>query len=175
MKRLPLPQMLSLLLLAGAPYSATAQIYAGAQFGTTDYEDAEYFATDKHSTAFGAHAGLRLHQVLAVEAAYLNLGDVRDFYLNTDINVAGVSLAGKAIFPVGTQAEFYGKMGVFFWQMDEVYRDGSYYLDEGEDLIFGAGGTFYLTPQVGLNLEYSGLDIHDMSATTVTAGFSYIF
>lgn len=174
MKHLPTRPMLLMLLLAGSS-NTMAQVYAGAQFGTTNYQDAEFFAIDDESTAFGVHLGWRMHPTLAIETSYLNLGDVRDFAFDSDINVSGFTVAGKAFLPLGPQAEFYGKMGVFFWQMDEIYQGSSYYMDESEDFIFGAGATYYLTEQVGLNLEYSGLDIRDMGASTLTAGFSFVF
>lgn len=174
MKQLPTRPVLLILLLAGSG-NASAQIYAGAQFGTTDYKDADYFGIDDESTTFGVHLGWRMQPTLALEASYLNLGDVQDFEYDSDINVSGFTVAGKAFLPLGPQAEFYGKMGVFFWQMDEVYQGRSYYMDESEDFIFGAGATYYLTEQVGLNLEYSGLDIRDMGASTLTAGFSFVF
>lgn len=159
---------------AGFSTSAAAQFYMGAAIGGTKYQDADYFGVDDSSTAFEFGAGWRFQQALAFEVSYLNLGDVQDFELGSDLNVSGLTLSGKAFLPIAPQVDLYAKMGIFFWEMDEVYRSRSYYLDEGEDLIYGGGVAFKLDA-VDLNLEYRAFDLYDMSTSVVSAGVSFHF
>ena len=162
------------LLLAGFSFTATAQVYLGAALGKTDYHDAEYYGFEDESAAYEVNLGLRLQEVLAFEVSYLNLGDVRDFYLDSDVNVSGITLSGKAILPVAPELDLYAKMGIFSWEMNEIYRARSYYLDEGEDLIYGGGATFHLH-QFDVNLEYRRLDLYDMETALTTVGISFEF
>lgn len=161
-------------LVTGFSTTAAAQMYVGGAFGTTKYQDADYFRVDDTSTAFEFSAGWRFQPTLAFEASYLNLGDVEDYKLGSDINVSGITFSGKAFLPIAPQADLYAKMGIYFWQMDEVYHSRSYYLDEGEDLIFGGGVAFHLD-SVDLNLEYRTLDLYDMGTSVVTAGVTFQF
>lgn len=154
--------------------TAAAQLYVGGAFGSTTYQDADYFGVGDKSTAFELSAGWRLQETLALEASYLNLGDVEDFELGSDINVSGITFSGKAFLPIAPQVDLYAKMGIYLWQMDEVYRSRSYHLDEGEDLIFGGGLAFKLD-SVDLNLEYRTLDIYDMGTSIVSAGVTFQF
>lgn len=163
-----------LLLLAGFSSTASAQIYLGAAVGKTDYRDAEYFGFGDESTAYEMGIGFRLQDVLAFEASYLNLGDVRDFYLNADVNISGITLSGKAIVPVAPELDLYAKVGIYSWEMNEIYRARSYYLDEGEDLIYGGGATFHLH-QFDVNLEYRVLNLYDFEAGLTTVGISFVF
>lgn len=164
----------SLLLLVGFSSTASAQIYLGAAVGKTDYQDAEYFGVDDESTAYEMSLGLRLQEMLAFEVSYLNLGDVRDFYLESDVNVSGITFSGKAILPVAPELDLYAKMGIYSWEMNEIYRARTYYLDEGEDLIYGGGATFHLH-QFDVNLEYRRLDLYDMETALTTVGISFEF
>lgn len=162
-----------ILLLATFASTATAQVYLGAALGRTDYKDAEYFDVAEESTAFEISAGFYSQKTLAFEVSYLNLGDVRDFYLDSDVTVAGLTLSGKAILPLSPQVDLYAKMGVYFWEMNEIYRNRPYYLDEGQDLIYGGGMAFRLADQWDVNVEYRALDLYDMGTSLVTVGFSF--
>lgn len=162
------------LFLTGFASSAAAQVYIGAALGKTEYKDAEEFGVDDESSALEMNFGVHLQDTLALEVSYLNLGDVTDFYLGSDVNVSGVTLSGKALIPISREVDLYGKMGVYFWEMDEIYRNQSYYLDEGEDLIYGGGATFHLH-QFDLNVEYRTFDLYDMGTSLITVGLSFEF
>lgn len=165
------------LLMATFSSTAVAQVYLGAALGRTVYKDAEYFGVDDESTTFEAKVGFRAHEVLAFEMSYLNLGDVADFSLGSDVdvNVSGMTLSGKAILPLSPQVDLYAKMGIYFWETHEIYRNRSYYLDEGEDLIYGGGLAFRLTDTVDLNVEYRAVDLYDMGTALTTVGLSFVF
>lgn len=177
-----IPRIGFLLFLATFASSAAAQFYLGAAVGNTNYKDAEYFDFAEESTPFELNAGLHIQEGFAVEVSYLNLGDVRDYYLGADINVSGTTLSGKAILPLTPQLDLYGKMGIFFSEMNEIYRNRTYYLDEGEHLIYGGGLTFHLNHQLGLNveyrvvsLEYGAVDLYDMETSLTTVGLTFAF
>lgn len=162
------------LLLTGLTANAAAQVYLGAALGKTEYKDAEEFGVDDESSALEVNLGFYLQETLALEVSYLNLGDVTDFYLGSDVNVSGVTLSGKAVIPINREVDLYAKMGVYFWEMDEIYRNQSYYLDEGEDLIYGGGATIHLD-QFDLNFEYRTFDLYDMGTSLITVGLSFEF
>lgn len=162
---------------AAASFSAPAlaQGYFGLGLGANFYNDAETWGIEDESSAFEVKGGVRLVDVLAVEMSYLNLGEFRDFAEERDIGFSGVTLSGKAILPLGDQMDVYAKMGLFFWELDEKWGRTDYFLDEGEDLIFGVGASFYVTEQVSVDLEYRALEMLELESELFTVGISFSF
>lgn len=154
---------------------AFAQGYIGAALGANFFSDAESFHIEDESTAFEVKGGVRLADVLALEISYLNLGEFRDFYEEVDLGFSGVTVSGKAILPLSRQMELYAKLGLYFWELDEQYRWRSYPVDEGEDLIFGGGASFYLSDNLSLDLEYRFLEMVDLESELFTAGVTFSF
>lgn len=154
---------------------ALAQGYLGVGLGANFFQDADEWGIEDESTAFEIKGGVRLIDVLALETSYLNLGEFRDLYYDTDIGYSGVTVSGKAILPLGDQMEIYAKIGLFFWELDEKVGRRTYAIDEGEDLIFGGGASFYLTDQVSVDLEYRMLQMLDLEADLFTAGVTFSF
>lgn len=161
--------------VASAAAPVFAQGYVGMALGANFFNDADYFDIEDDSTAFEIKGGFRLVDVLALEMSYLNLGEFRDFHENIDLGFSGVTISGKAILPLNEQMELYAKMGVYFWELDEKYRRQSYLIDEGEDLIFGGGASFYLSSNVSVDLEYRRLEITDLESDLFTAGITLSF
>lgn len=158
------------------PCSASwAQAYLGVGLGANFYRDAEFFAIEDESTAFEVKGGVHLIEVLGLEASYLNLGQFRDLENDMDVGFSGVTVSGKAILPLGPQMDIYGKIGMYFWELDEKYRGESIFLDEGEDLIFGGGVAFKPTDQISLDFEYRSLQMVDLEADLFSAGITLYF
>lgn len=163
--------------LTGFSTAASAEIYFGAAVGLNSFNsnDAEYFEVEDESTAFEAMVGVRLIDVLAVEASYLNLGDFRDYYYESYLNFSGLTLSAKALLPLGPQMDLYAKVGAFFWELEEEY-DGHYDLvDDGEDLFVGGGALFHLTDNVDVNLEYKSMEMQELRSGVLTAGVRLVF
>ncbi len=163
--------------LAGFSAGAAAQGYIGVGLGGASYDDAEFFAIEDESTAFEALVGIRLIDVLAIEASYLNLGDFQDLENDVDLNFSGFTLSGKAILPLGPQMDFFAQVGAYFWELeeDDYYYGDTYLLEDGSDLIYGGGANFHLTDQFDLNLTYRAVELRDLETSLLSAGFSFVF
>lgn len=181
LKRL-VPTSIMVVMVATATFlsaPAWTQGYIGAALGANFFNDAELYGIEDESTVFEVKGGVRLADVLGLEASYLNLGEFRDLYEDVDIGYSGVTMSGKAILPVGDQMDVYAKIGVYFWELDEqIYRE-SYALDEGEDLIFGGGVAFYIADGLSVDLEYRMLELpfygYDLESDLFTAGITFSF
>src|SRR5690606_19747083 len=173
-KRL-LPSLLVCTAAASFSTPALAQGYCGFWLGTNFYNYVDSWGIEDESTAFEIKGGGRLVDVCAVEMSYLNLGEFRDLHDDVDLGFSGVTLSGKAILPLGDQMDVYAKIGLFFWELDEKWGRRDYLVDEGEDLIFGVGASFYVTEQVSIDLEYRALEMLDLESELFTVGISRSF
>jgi OmpA-OmpF porin, OOP family len=163
--------------LIGFSSMASAEIYFGAGIGlnSINNNDADYFDIEDESTAFEAMVGVRLIDVLAVEASYLNLGDFRDYYYDSDLNFSGLTLSAKALLPLGPQMDLYAKVGLFFWELEEQYRGDYELLEDGDDLFVGGGALFHLTDNVDVHLEYKSMEMQELRSGLLTAGVRFVF
>lgn len=172
-----LSQWLLCAVLTGSSFAASAEIYFGASLGlnSINKNDAEFFDIEDESTVFETMVGVRLIDVLALEGSYLNLGDFRDYYYETDLNFSGLTLSAKALLPLGPQMDLYAKVGAFFWSLEEQYRGDYELVDDGTDLFVGGGALFHLTDNLDLNLEYKSMEMDKLRSGAVTAGIRFVF
>jgi hypothetical protein len=183
------------------PPQEISGFYAGAGVGSTEpasynndywYSDVESGSSATSATLF---AGYRVNRYVAVEAAYLDAGDVGwreslvyvpDFLgvYNTDIDldVSATQVSVSGILPFANIWEGYLRGGVAFWEADGtqqftpsfggpvVRRSVS---DSGSGFLFGIGGRVRLLPQLpqlgsGLDVDEDLFAIDDDSGTMDT-------
>jgi hypothetical protein len=163
--------------LTGFASLASAQVYMGGAVGFNSFNsnDVEKYEIEEESTAFELLMGIKLIDVLGLEFAYLNLGEFRDYYYDTDLNFSGFAMSANAFLPLGTQMDLYAKVGIFFWELDERYRGFDDLVDDGQDLFVGGGAVFHLTDEVDINLEYKSMEMDFLRSGVVTAGVRFVF
>lgn len=164
----------------GTAQVASAQPYLGVGLGATFYNDAELYGIEEESTYYEFKAGVLVEKAVGLEISYINLGDFQDLHTRTDLNFSGFAVAGKGAIPVGSQMNLFAKIGMFFWEQDEKYRGQSHMVQEGEDLFYGGGVSFYVVDQLSVDLEYRRFEIVDwqgvdLDVDVFTAGFSFFF
>lgn len=184
------------LLLAGItlslPAAARTGFYVGGTVGSvsvdTDFDDFN-LDFDDEDTAWSAFAGVQATEMFGIEASYNDLGsfsDSREFDLtqtNVDAELTGYDVMGVVKLPLGP-LKLFGKAGVVFWDAEataEVFpplgpgfsvRED----DDGNDLAFGGGLEFTLTPSFSLRGEVEYFDIEDTEEVWfASAGLTYRF
>lgn len=117
---------------------------------------------DETTAGFKAFAGWKLHRNFGLEAGVANFGDARaDGTLNGTPVIGrwqgyGVDLSAIGFLPLGSHFELFAKGGVAFWDIKSTtFNTASGEInDRGFSGVLGAGGTWWLMPQVGLRLQY---------------------
>jgi opacity protein-like surface antigen len=163
--------------------------YVGAGVGYADpssYED-DYWYSDTESgdgdDATVVFAGYRFHRHVAVEAAWLDTGDLGwseslvyvpdllDVY-NTDIalDATASQLSVLGILPFAGIWEVFLRGGVAWWDADAQQRftpsfggatvERSVY-DDGAGLLFGIGGSVTFLSHLHARLEYQVFDVDE--------------
>lgn len=184
-------------LLAGCGFMtastlASAQaFYVGAGFGSTDTGEGNaipYLITsgtvDGKDSGFKIYGGFEFTPNLAVEMAYVDLGELTyggtfgpDPVTNGRLETTGLNVALVGTVPVSPGFSLFAKGGIFAWSAEA--RDitaGRVFVgrDEGGDLSFGLGAAFYLNENLSLRAEWERFEAND-SITLLSAGLAYRF
>lgn len=170
-----------LLLVLGGPVQADGHTgnpwYGGFAIGFSGSdEDCDFhgYNCDGNDTSFKFYGGKRLHENLALEISYQELGKLTDNQpgLTTTAESSGLNLSLHGIIPVGI-GFFYGKVGVMAWETDyrRVATSTTRISDDGSDFTFGAGFAFEFDEKYELRLEFERLNELD---DNFTPGGSYI-
>lgn len=122
---------------------------------------------DGTDTGFKFYGGKQLHENIAIEVSYQDLGRLRKDRgsFDTIAESSGVNLSLVGIIPVGQLSFFYGKAGYMlsdtrYSRVDDVGTTITN--DEGNDFTFGAGFAFRFDRKYDFRVEFERLnDLND--------------
>ena len=137
--------------------------------------DCDYYGynCDGTDTGFKVYGGKRLHENLAIELAYMDLGKLRDKD-GDRTSVAeseGINLSLLGIIPTGDIGFFYGKAGVMASEttITRENRNGTRKFDEDStDFTYGAGYAVTFGGKYDFRFEIERLN--DLSSDFVPGG-----
>ena len=123
---------------------------------------------------------------VGAELEYIDAGDADDSWsydsgtfterLKATIGFSGFNTSAVGILPIGEKFNLFAKLGFIYWDADlklqYTYTDikGSFSeserdSDSGTDFSWGIGGTFKITPNLGVRAEYQDFDIAEADRT----------
>jgi OOP family OmpA-OmpF porin len=138
-------------------YGGFALGFASASGSNCDYYGYNCDGTD---TTFKIYAGKRLHENLAVEFAYYDLGKLtnKGTFVTTSAQTQALNLSLLGIIPLTGVGYFYGKAGVTAKDTD-ITRSGAdtgSSSESGSDFSYGAGFA-YTFGKYDFRIEYERL------------------
>lgn len=149
-------------------------LYLGGGIGefNVDIEDVDEVddvieGYDSDDTAYRAFAGWRFSPFIAVEAAYINLGNPRDTVapgVTAEFETDGFAPYVVGTLPIGP-VELYARAGYYFYDAKVNVRSplGNSSVEEsGDDFVYGGGVGFTVLERLNLRLEYEVLDLEDV-------------
>jgi OOP family OmpA-OmpF porin len=146
----------------------------GLAFASAD-SDCDYYGynCDGTDTGFKFYGGKRLHENLAVEIAFLDLGKLRDkaFESTTVAESQGINFSILGIIPTGDIGYLYGKAGVMASESTITRSDASGTRKNDEDstdFTYGAGYAVTFGGKYDLRFELERLN--DLSDDFVPGG-----
>jgi len=157
--------------------------YAGISGGRAVFDEKHSIAAlkdNKNGTMFKAYGGAMFTENLGMELSYLHFGKIQ--HGSDKAEASGVDLSFVAKAPLGDRFDVFGKIGgTYGWTKSSVSSPEGVLnsKDSGMGLSYGAGASFYFTPQIAATLEYQRHGIKFTSAKsnieTVTVGLRYNF
>ncbi len=146
-------------------------------FASAD-EDCDYYGydCDGEDTSIKFFAGKRLHENIAIEVSFQDLGklDNEEGAAVITAETSGVNLSLVAIIPTGNVGYLYGKIGAIAWQADyRRFESGSSTSseDDGTDFTYGAGFAWQFDEKYELRFEFERL--HELG-DEFTLGGAYV-
>ncbi|HEX6295704.1 MAG TPA: outer membrane beta-barrel protein [Burkholderiales bacterium] len=174
-----------------------AQPYVGFSAGQADVEESMVIPglidpggrVDGKDGAFKLFGGYQFNPNFALEAAFVDLGDVSysgSFTGNLGavpvsggrIQNSGINLSAVGVVPLGQRFVFFGKVGMFLWysEASDVTGGFAFYSEEdGADLSVGLGASVALGQRVSLRAEWERFDMSNTDVDLVTVGFAFRF
>ena len=168
------------LLFPGTPAQAEHEphypLYFGFAIGFPGAdEQCDYhgYNCDGSDTGFKFYGGKQLHENIAVEVSYQDLGRLRKDRgsFDTIAESEGINLSLIGIIPVGEAAFFYGKAGYILSDTTYTRVENGVTTktdDDGSDFTFGAGFGFRFNRKYDLRAEFESLN--DLSDDYVPGG-----
>jgi opacity protein-like surface antigen len=159
--------------------------YVGGGFGrfNLDIESPADFgngineALDDNDNSYKLFAGYRILPFLAVEAAYVNLGEPGDAISSSGSNgrynlkADGFAPAVIGMFPLGP-VELSGKLGYYYYDVDvstNLNQSGSNFLrgHSRNDFFYGFGAGITFLEHLHVKAEYERLDLENYDNSDV--------
>ncbi|TDF83400.1 outer membrane beta-barrel protein [Pseudomonas sp. H9] len=141
-------------------------LYLGG--GVTRVEADEHQLSDD-DTAYKAFVGYRLNPYLAVEGAWVDLGDLGGKYGSFDGH--SVQAAAHLGFPIGQRIRLFASAGVHAWDADKDVAGDSSDLD----MTYGLGVEMDVLRNVGVRLEQEVLKVGDIDLDQTSASVYLMF
>jgi opacity protein-like surface antigen len=176
----------AVLLSANAAYAADNGFYVGGgvtrtsmDTGSDFVESVPEFSIDDDDNGFKVIAGMRTLDWFAVEANYVDFGNVTagDATLNGEFELTGID-AFAVGFLSAPFVDVFGKVGAIRWDSDSrIAGSGLDFSasDSGTDLAYGAGVQARLGSLAG-RLEYERFEVDGTEEVAmITLGVTYTF
>lgn len=122
--------------------------YAGVDISSTDFDDYD------RDTGFGAFAGYKFNENIAVEAGYHRLADTtyRSGALRADVRIDQYDLSVLGTLPLSNGFGLYGRLGYNRLTVD-VDAPGFFGKEHQSKLVYGLGLAYAFTPELHGRLE----------------------
>jgi len=153
-----------------AEHEATSPYYFGFAIGfPSSGQQCDYYGynCDGSDTGFKVYGGKQLHENVAIEISYQDLGRLRKDQVGFDTiaESEGINISLVGMIPVGELSFFYGKAGYMLsdTRYTRVDSGGSTYSnDDSGDFTFGAGFAFRFDHKYDFRVEFESLnDLND--------------
>ena len=128
-------------------------------------QDCDYYGynCDGSDTGFKLHAGKQLHENLAVEISFLDLGRLRNEGFDVDriAESEGVNFSLLGIIPISEYSFFYGKAGYMLSDTRYTRVEGGNTTttdDESSDFTYGLGFAMRFNRRYDFRVEFERLN-----------------
>ncbi len=167
-QRLIAAGLLGLSVIGASPAAgADDRWYIGAGAGHAEVKGPEF----EDGTAVKLFAGYNFYKGLAIEGAYMRVGDFASRELpGASVEVDGLEASVLGTLPLQGKLAFFGKVGVFHWRA-EAKALGEFESERGTLLLFGAGIRYDSKPAVRGEWQHINVDDNDIDVFSIGLEF----
>ena len=180
MNKLAIAVLFSIFIATPALADNTGTYYVAADVGSATYSNLPGWSNPNVIRISG---GYYFSPVFALEMGYSTFGDsntIDPVYGPATISASSFQLAAVGLFPLSSQFDLIGKVGLASNTEDYSDATGGYGSWTQSDLLIGVGGQFHVNSQVSVRAlfdSYGKFDniIPPMKATSASLGVVYDF
>jgi hypothetical protein len=148
----------------GLASSDVSSDYAVSSFSTSGADDDQ---------GLKAIVGFRPLDRFAIEANYVDLGEMRAAFPSTTLSIDSEALSVSAVGLIALPLlDLYGKVGMARWESETNFFGTL--KESGTDPTYGAGAQFRVG-SFALRFEYERFELDDDSSDLMSIGFTYTF
>jgi OOP family OmpA-OmpF porin len=156
------------------PWQTGFWSHVGIAGGTSEYNGCAGGNCGDNDTAWRLFAGGKFNETIGFEASYFDLGRANG--AGGSVEADGLNFSLLAGFPIGSRGAVHGKLGTSYGQTRTTANlaGAANGTERGWGLSYGVGGSFTLTQNVQLRLdwdryrmEFAGGRDDDVDAVTV--------
>jgi len=148
--------------------------YIGGSVGSSsaDVDRSTSTRINFDATGYKLFAGYGAMRFLAFEAGYTDFGSPSESFGNTnlDLDLKIGALWAIGILPATPRLSLYGRLGYSAWDSEltisEPQEDPQTTKSDGNDLAFGFGIAYNITPKLGLQLEWENSELDSADEVT---------
>jgi Outer membrane protein beta-barrel domain len=158
-------------------------IYVGASVGDSSVDiNQEGFDIDDSATGFKLNVGWRILDWAAVEANYVDLGEVEGEFVEVpfagerlEYEADGINFSGLLFLPIGP-VDLFARAGFISWSTKARLPDvpNASDSDDGMDFSYGAGAQFRVW-SLSLRAEYEVFDVSPDKVDMISLGVMWTF
>lgn len=140
-------------------------------------------SVDEDDVFFSIGAGYGFNNMFAMEAGYIDLGEVKvsvpaSAYTATG-SADGFYFGPRLTLEITPQFDAYGRVGVLAWDAEVKDSNGFSASDDGTDVYFGIGAAYKISDQVSLGADWTRYtfksDGEDLDVDTFGAKLKFYF
>lgn len=158
---LSLAILLAMGMAASAAHAAETGLFAevGLGMSTTDtgLDNIPGVSVDEEDVFFSIGGGYNFNKMFAVEAGYIDLGEVEASVpgYTATVSTDGFYFGPRLTVELSPQVEAYGRLGMLAWDAEYNDSDGFSFSEDGTDIYFGIGAAFKVSNQVSLGADWT--------------------
>lgn len=134
-------------------------IEAGVGKSSIDIDGAPGVSVDEDDMSFSIGAGYSFNKMFAIEAGYVDLGEVKVSIPEIDYTATasadGFYVGPRLTLEITPQFEAYGRVGMLAWDAEAKDSNGFSVSDDGTDVYFGIGAAYKISDQVSLGADWT--------------------
>jgi len=134
-------------------------------------QDMDYFKKG-NDLSFGVRTAYAPHKNVALEAGYLNFGEVDETYIdsfgdtiNDIVSSQAFTFGVKGMIPLKSGFSLTARLGLAYWDVDAEYIDTAFpgqvfeYDDTGLDFYYGLGAQYAFNEHLYIGLDYTAMEM----------------
>jgi OOP family OmpA-OmpF porin len=157
------------------PAAHAGRFYVGLGAGSSNAELSAETRIDFDSTGYQGFVGYEIMRYFGVEVGYTDFGDL-DETIGTQQytgDASNLAVWGIGILPVTPRLSLYGRLGYAAYDSEISAQDGMATpvttKNDGNDLAWGFGVSYYFTRRVGMRLELENYRFEASDEVTFTS------